>query len=319
MALSKPNICIVTGAAGFIGSHLCDRLLELGFHVRGIDNFFSGKQENIEHLKSNQNFELVEADVTRPSSFEKAFDGVQVVFHQAALGSVALSIEDPDLTYNINVMGTLNVLNASLKYNVSKLVLAASCAAYGLIEHLPISEKTVPYPLSPYAASKLAQEHLCIGFANTHRLKTICLRYFNVYGPRQDPNSQYGAVIPKFFSALIKKQSPVIYGDGEQTRDFVFVKDVVRANVLAMENPNVNAQTFNVCSQDETSVNTLFAMISKTLNSDVCAKHVYKRPGEVERSLGVGLLAHEVLGFKTQTPLNVGLEQTKEFYIQTIV
>mgnify|MGYP000394964556 CR=1 FL=1 len=230
----KNKKVIVTGGAGFIGSHLAEELAESN-EVVVIDNLCTGKLENIKHLIDNEKIVFKKGDIRDLVFLRREFEGADYVFHQAALPSVPRSIEDPALTNGVNVNGTLNVLIAAKDCEVKKIVYASSSSIYGDTPILPKKEGMLPNPLSPYAVSKLTGEYYCKAFSVVYGLKTVCLRYFNVYGPRQDPTSQYAAVIPRFITRILDNKPPIIYGDGRQTRDFTYVKDVAIANILAAE------------------------------------------------------------------------------------
>lgn len=306
--------CLVTGGAGFIGSHLCDALIHQGYEVVVLDNFCNGKKENIEHLLKLPCFSLIEGDVRDPKAVERAMSGVEGVFHQAALGSVPGSIVDPHTNHEVNATGTLNVLWAAKNAGVKRFVNAASCAAYGDDPELPKKENMIPAPLSPYATTKLIQESYCKAFYESYGLQTISLRYFNVYGPRQDPNSQYAAVIPKFFTTFFSKQSPRIFGDGEQTRDFVFVSDVVDANLKAAQSEMAKGQVYNVCSGQQVTINALSKKIADLVGMKNTAKHEATMIGDIRHSLGDGQLILQNLGWTPKTSLDQGLQKTAQWF-----
>ncbi|RMG87372.1 MAG: SDR family oxidoreductase, partial [Candidatus Dadabacteria bacterium] len=258
---------LVTGVAGFIGSNLAEALLARGHRVRGLDNFLTGKPENLEGLDG---LEFLEGDVRDPGACREACEGVDYVLHEAALGSVPRSIEDPALSNECNVTGTLNLLVAARDAGVKRLVFAASSSAYGDTPTLPKVEDMRPQPLSPYALTKLAGEEYCRLFFELYGLETVSLRYFNVFGKRQDPFSTYAAVIPKFVSALLRGEPPEIYGDGEQTRDFTYIADVVQANLRACEAPReACGQVYNVAYGERISLNALYREIAGLLGVDL--------------------------------------------------
>ena len=247
---------LVTGGAGFIGSNLCDRLIDDGYVVRCLDNFLTGKRENIAHLLDHPRFTLLETDLRDYEGCANAVNGVDVVLHQAALGSVPRSVEDPVTTNAINITGTLNLFDAAQRAGVQRIVFAGSSSTYGDSPGLPKQEDVIGEPLSPYAVTKYVGELYGSVFSSLYDMEFITLRYFNVFGPRQDPEGMYAAVIPKFISAMIDGESPTIFGDGEQTRDFTHVQNVVDANILAMEttNPDAINETFNIAAGERTSV-----------------------------------------------------------------
>ncbi|RYE53752.1 MAG: NAD-dependent epimerase/dehydratase family protein, partial [Sphingobacteriales bacterium] len=263
---------LLTGVAGFIGSHILEALLEAGQKVIGIDNFFTGKFANIEEVRQRteaskwQNFNFIEGDIRDYALLEKHSLGCDFVVHQAALGSVPLSIENPLLTHEVNDLGTLNVLRAAVSSNVKRVVFATSCAVYGDNPNLPLGEGSEARPLSPYAASKLCNEIYASTFSNSYGLSTVGLRYFNVYGPRQDPKGAYAAVIPKWINAGLDSESISIFGDGNQTRDFVYVKDIVSANInAALSKAIVGHKIINVASGLTISLNDLKKSISEAI------------------------------------------------------
>lgn len=247
---------LVTGGAGFIGSHLVDRLIEEGCEVVVLDNFFTGDVENITHHLESGMFRLVKGDVRSSGSIKEAIRNVDTVFHLAAIANVPLSIEKPLLVNDVNVGGTLMLLEASLKADVKRFIYASSSAVYGEVNHLPIDERCPADPISPYAVSKLAAEYYCKVFYENYGLNTLCLRYFNVYGPRQAKNS-YSGVITLFIDRLKQRKTPIIYGDGLQTRDFVHVRDIIEANMLALNYQQGFAEVINVGNGKPTAINQL--------------------------------------------------------------
>ncbi|MBD3348030.1 MAG: SDR family NAD(P)-dependent oxidoreductase [Candidatus Eisenbacteria bacterium] len=306
------SLMLVTGGAGFIGSHIAERLLEMGHEVRVLDNLSTGRRENLEQL--GQDVELLEGDVRDLSTVERAVEGVEVVFHEAALASVPRSVDDPVSTNRVNVLGTLNVLVASRDAGVSRLVYASSSSIYGESPELPKREDMAPAPESPYAVSKLAGEHYCRVFSGLYGLECVVLRYFNVFGPRQDPDSQYAAVIPIFATALLEGETPVIYGDGGQSRDFTYVTNVVEANVLASEAPGCSGAVLNAACGGTVTVNELFRELAGLVG--VSAKPVYAepRPGDVRHSFADISRARERLGFEPRVGFEEGLRLTVGWY-----
>jgi nucleoside-diphosphate-sugar epimerase len=298
---------LVTGGAGFIGSHLVTAILARGDEVRVLDNFATGKREHLQLFKGRAN--VVEGDVRDEAVVERLMAGVDYVLHLAAVVSVPQSMRDPALTNDVNVNGTLNVLTAARKFNVKRVVFSSSCAVFGDNPQLPLFEQSTTQPLSPYAASKLIGEVYCQTFYRAYGLPTVCLRYFNIYGPRQDPNGDYAAVIPKFVQRLKAGQAPLIYGDGHQTRDFVYVGDVVRANLLACERPQAAGQVFNIASGQRTSLLDLVTIISSLAPQPVQPQFAPPREGDILHSRGDGTCAQTMLGFQPAVRLNEGLKQ----------
>jgi len=300
---------VVTGGAGFIGSNLAEELLKK-HDVTVIDNLSTGRIENLDQIIDKINF--IEGSITDLDLLKEAFSGNDTVFHQAAIPSVQRSVDNPIASNEANVEGTLKVLVAARDCNVRKLVYAASSSAYGDTPTLPKYEEMKPNPKSPYAISKLAGEYYCRVFSEVYGLKTACLRYFNVYGPRQNPESQYAAVIPKFITRVLANSPPVIYGDGEQTRDFTFVKDVVKANILAMQTPAEGV--FNIACGQRVSLNELAVKIMEI--TGIRLEPVYEEPrqGDVRDSLADISLAGEKLGYKPDFNLDSGLEETIKWF-----
>jgi UDP-glucose 4-epimerase len=307
---------LVTGGAGFIGGHLADALLARGATVRVLDNFSTGRRENVAHNLSNARFELIEGDIRDVATCARAVKDVDVVFHQAALPSVARSIEDPIATDETNVGGTLKLLECARRAGVKRFIFAASSSAYGETEVLPKVETMPPTPLSPYAVSKVTGEHYLQVYARLFGMKTCALRYFNVFGPRQDPKSEYAAVIPKFCTALLAGVSPTIFGDGRQTRDFTFIDNVVEANLLAASK-DVSGQVFNIACGERISLLELVSMLNELAGTDIAPKHAPSRPGDIRHSLADISLARRVLGFEPIVSVREGLRRTLEFYRNT--
>lgn len=300
--------CLVTGGAGFIGSTLVRALLERGDTVRVLDNFSTGKHENLAPVASE--IELFKGDIRDSERLEQALRGVDYVFHLAAFVSVPLSMEEPQTCFDINVQGTVNVLDAAQKAGVKRVVLSSSAAVYGDTVQMPLTEESDVTSLSPYAASKRTNEIYADLYTRAFGLDTVALRYFNVYGPRQSPTSAYAAAVPIFIHRLQAGERPIIYGDGCQSRDFVFVEDVARANILAAEAENAPGRVFNICTGDEISVIKLVETLRKIIPNGPEPKFASERPGDVYRSLGDGGLAAEVLEFQPQISLQEGLEKT---------
>ena len=300
---------VVTGGAGFIGSHLAEELACQGYYVIILDNLSTGKLENISRLLEKDNAEFIEGSITDLPLLRRLFRGVEHVFHQAALARVPQSIEDPLTTNEVNIKGTLNVLMAAKENKVRKVIYASSASIYGDTLTLPAREDIFPNPLSPYALTKLAGEYYCNIFCQIYGLPTVCLRYFNVYGPRQDPQSQYAAVMPIFVERISQDLPPVIFGDGEQSRDFVFVQDVVRANVLAADN---NAEgIYNIGGGKSTSINQLVELILALMKKRLRPIYEQPMPGDIRHSLADISRARE-FGYEPEKNLEEGLRETIE-------
>jgi nucleoside-diphosphate-sugar epimerase len=306
------NAYLVTGGAGFIGSHLAEELVRRGHRVRVLDNFLTGKRENLERLRDK--IELLEGDIRNLDICRRAVKGMDFVLHQAALPSVQSSIQDPFLTNAINAGGTLNVLWAAARAKVKRLVFASSTSVYGDDSHLPKKEDTVGNPLSPYALSKWIGEKYCQIFARIYDLPTVCLRYFNVFGPCQDPLSQYAAVIPLFIIKILNGEPPVIYGDGEQTRDFVYISNVVEANILATEAKNGSGEVFNIACAESTTINALVQQINAALETHIKAVYREARPGDIRYSLADLSKARQMLKYQPLDDFSEGLKKTIAWY-----
>jgi UDP-glucose 4-epimerase len=273
---------LVTGGAGFIGSHIVDRLLADGCKVRVLDDFSTGHQEN---LAAAGNIEIIEGDVGDPETVANAVDGVDVVFHEAAIASVPKTIEDPLGSQRTNYQGTLNVLEAARNASAKRVVFASSAAIYGDDPELPKIEDMPAKPLSPYAVDKLASEYACQMYTRLYGLETVCLRYFNVYGPRQDPSSAYSGVISVFADRLKEGAQPTIYGDGEQTRDFIYISDVVAANINAATEPGAAGDVFNVATGNKVSLNELLRVMAGLCGQESNPTYGEARPGDIRHSL----------------------------------
>lgn len=296
---------VVTGGAGFIGSHLASALCARGETVRIFDNFSTGKLENVQAI--GPHVEVVRADLRDAAAVRDAVHGAAVVFHEAAIVSVPKSILDPGAALDINVVGTQNVLLAARDAGVRRVIVASSCAVYGDGQHLPASEEQGPSPISPYAAHKLATEHLCRVFTHVYGLETVALRYFNVFGPRQDAASEYAAVIPRFLQAMLAGERPTVFGDGEQTRDFVSIDDVVRANLLAADAPAAVGHAVNIGSGAQTSLNAVLHVAGELLGIDPQPEYHAPRPGDVRDSVADIALARRLLGYEPQVTFREGL------------
>lgn len=303
---------LVTGAAGFIGSHLVQRLVRDGHDVVGFDNFSTGYQRNLDRIDGD--FAFVEGDLRNEDDVRRAVRGVELVYHQGALASVPRSIDDPQTTFAVNVTGTLNLLVAARDAGVRRLVFASSSSVYGDSPVSPKHEGLTPNPLSPYAVSKLTAEQLCTVFNDLYDIETVSLRYFNVFGPYQDPESPYAAVIPKFLRALAEDRRPIVFGDGEQSRGFTYVDDVVEGNVLAGMVPTAAGRVMNLASDRSISVNAALEMICALLDRPVEADYQPPRPGEIRDSRADLSCARDVLGFELRVPFEDGVARTVEAF-----
>jgi UDP-glucose 4-epimerase len=305
---------LVTGGGGFIGSHLVDRLLRDGHEVRVLDNFTTGYRDNLRDVL--EDVELVEGDIQSYERAHTAVRGVDIVFHQAAMPSVPRSVQDPLTSNGANVVGTLNILLAARDAEVRRVVCASSSSIYGASPALPKSEDARPVPFSPYAVAKLAAEGYCRAFHEVYGVETVALRYFNVFGPRQDPTSQYAAVIPNFIISALAGRPPLVYGDGEQTRDFTYVDNVVDANVLAMDAPSAAGLAMNVACGERVSLNRLLQTIGELTGRELNPTYLDGRAGDVRHSLADVSLARETLGYEVLVDLREGLERTVAHYRQ---
>lgn len=302
---------LVTGGAGFIGSHLVQALLSHGCLVRVIDDLSTGKREN---LPDDSRCVFIEGSILDEALLNQVMEGVDFVFHVAAAVSVPMSVENPLQTMQNNVMGTLQVLESARRWNVSRVIYSSSAAVYGDLEELPLKETHLPKPESPYGASKYAGEILCTAYARTFGMKTISLRYFNVFGPRQREDTPYANAIPIFINCILSGKAIPIFGDGEQTRDFIYVEDVVSANLLAARLADVGGEVFNCAGGREISINELVALLSKVAGYVPSVEYLPPRPGDVRRSVGDVTLAERLLGFSTRVSLEEGLRRTFEYF-----
>ncbi len=313
---------LITGGAGFIGSNLCDHFIEKGFFVRCLDNFSTGYKHNIQHLLHNSNFELVEGDIRNLEDCTKSVVNIDFVLHQAALGSVPRSINDPITSNEVNVGGFLNMLVASRDAGVKRFIYAASSSTYGDSESLPKVENIIGKPLSPYAVTKYVNELYADVFSKTYGIETIGLRYFNVFGKRQDPNGAYAAVIPKFISQLIKYESPKINGDGTYSRDFTYISNVIQMNELALitGNPIAVNTVYNVACGERTNLNDLVTCLKNSLSKfdekiiQVPIIYGDVRKGDVPHSLASIEKAKDLLGYNPKYTLALGLEEASDWY-----
>ena len=299
---------LVTGGAGFIGSHIVEALIQNDHDVVIFDNLSSGTLENIRPFLKEKKAVFVQGDITDLSQLLKITLDVDGIFHEAAIASVQQSVKDPLTTHNVNATGILNVLTAAMECGVKKVVCASTAAVYGDNPSLPKREEMMLEPMSPYAVSKLTGEYYCSVFSQLYGIHTVSLRYFNVFGPHQDPNSEYSGVISKFIARVSRKEPITIFGDGEQTRDFVFVKDVVTANLLAMEH-NVSG-IFNIGGGGRLSLNELAATIKEIFNADVPIRYEHPREGDIRHSCADISKAREILGYVPKYPVKDGLEKT---------
>jgi nucleoside-diphosphate-sugar epimerase len=303
---------LVTGGAGFIGSNLARRLVALGEDVTILDDFSTGKAENLADLKDR--VKVIEGSVCDLNLVKKAADGIDYVFHLAAVVSVVRSVEDPVTTNAVNIGGTLNCLVAARDAHVKRFVFAASSSAYGDNPSLPKREDMEPEPLSPYAIAKLAGEYYSRVFFGIYGLETVCLRYFNIFGPHQDPKSLYSAVIPIFITKMLKGESPVIYGDGEQSRDFTYVDNAVEANLLAAKSERAAGRVINVACGTRYSLNDLIRMLQQLTGTSVPATYAPRRPGDVLHSQGDIALAADLLGYRPRVTFADGLKNTVSWF-----
>lgn len=309
------RLYLVTGGAGFIGSHIAEELVKRGEHVRVIDNLSTGKRENLQPLM--REIEFIEGDLRDQEASARVVEGVDFVMHQAAIPSVPRSIQDPKGSTENNLNGTLHLLLAARDAGVKRVVYASSSSVYGDSPTLPKSEDFPPAPLSPYAVSKLAGEYYCQVFSQVYGLETVSLRYFNVFGPRQDPLSLYAAVIPTFITSALAKKPLVVYGDGEQTRDFSFVANVVQANLLACEAEGIAGETFNVGGGTQTSLNQLIKELQMIVTADMNVEYAGSRPGDVKHSLASIDKAKRLMGYESAIPFGEGLRRTVEWFAST--
>jgi len=298
---------LVTGGAGFIGSHLVEELMKRGCDMRVLDDFSSGKPENLSSLRKDA---IIKGDVTDLVKVEMVMKDVDIVFHEAAQTSVQRSIREPILTNQANVIGTLHVLMAARKAGVKKVILASSAAVYG-DPGKPCVESMQPVPLSPYAASKASAEAYCMMYYHLYGMATVCLRYFNVYGPRQDPASEYASVIPRFAACFAAGKRPTVFGDGRQSRDFVFISDVVKANMLAAER-DVSGECINIASGTRVTVSELVKAFRDVTGKQLEPEHAPPRPGDIQHSVADIRKAKKLLGFSPAISLYDGLRQTME-------
>jgi len=307
------SVNLVTGGAGFIGSHIAEALVRRGDQVRILDNFSSGRRENLAGFADKVT--VIEGDLNDPAALKRAVTGVEIIYHEAALPSVPRSVADPIGSNRANVDGTVALLWAAKEAGVRRVIYAASSSAYGDAPQFPRVETIRPEPLSPYAVAKLAGEYYMRAFTECYGLETVSLRYFNVFGPQQDPKSQYAAAVPLFTTAILENRSPTVFGDGEQSRDFTYVENVVRANLLSADAPKkAVGKVFNVGCGDKVTVNQVIAAINRVLGKNVPSVHVPPRAGDVRHSHADISLARELLGFTPVVSFEDGLRKTVEFF-----
>lgn len=304
---------LVTGGAGFIGSNIVSKLLSLGHTVKVLDNFSTGKRENLNEFVND--IELIEGDIRSYHIVMEAVTGVEVVLHQAALPSVPRSINDPITSNEVNITGTLNILEAAKTKGVKRVVYASSSSVYGDNPELPKHEGMTPNPLSPYAVSKLAGEKYCNVFSRIYGLETVALRYFNVFGPKQDPTSQYSAVIPKFITAMKKGKKPMIFGDGLQSRDFTFIENVIDANLKAATVDCEPGLAMNCACHDRTELNTVVDYINEFLGTDIKPDYADPRQGDIKHSFADITRIKETLGYEPKIGFKEGLKKTFDYYV----
>jgi UDP-glucose 4-epimerase len=309
---------LVTGAAGFIGSAIARKLIAAGENVRGIDDFSTGKWENIADVKDGLDFRQI--SLLDPAGLKTACEGIDYILHEAALPSVPKSVADPILTNSVNVGGTLNLLVAARDAGVKRVVYAASSSAYGDSEVLPKREDMPPRPISPYAVQKLTGEYYMQVFRSVYGLETVCLRYFNVFGPRQDANSEYSAVLAKFITQMLRNEAPTIFGDGEQSRDFAYIDNAVRANLLACQAPaaEVAGRIFNIATGKRFTLRQIYRMLQEITGFSGPAKFAPARAGDVKHSLADISLAQKHLGYSADVSFEEGLRRTVEWYQQSV-
>jgi UDP-glucose 4-epimerase len=314
--MSLSGITLVTGGAGFIGSHITQALVSSGARVRVIDDLSTGHRENLEEIKGD--FDFQQASLADSEALKRALEDVELVFHEAAIPSVPRSVKNPAETHVACVDATFSLLDAARTRGVRRIVYAASSSVYGDQPTLPKVEEMRPDPLSPYAVAKLVGEYYCQVFTRAYNLETVCLRYFNVFGPRQDPSSQYSGVISRFTSALLSNEQPVIYGDGEQSRDFTYIADVVAGNMLAAETTKGIGQVMNLACGGRITLNELLNTL-KTITGRVDVQAEYREPraGDVRHSQADITRAREMLGFEPQFTLEEGLQQTIDWWKQS--
>ncbi|MBK8316679.1 MAG: SDR family oxidoreductase [Acidobacteria bacterium] len=314
--MGKNRLYLVTGGAGFIGSHIVETLVNRGEKVRVLDNLMTGKHENIANFEDR--IEFILGDIRDFKALGKAVDGVDTIFHEAAIPSVPRSVEEPQLNHDSNVNGTFNLLLAARDAGVRRVVYAASSSAYGEIGTGEKKEDQLPSPLSPYAVAKLVGEYYCQVFTRVYGLETVSLRYFNVFGPRQDPSSPYSGVISKFVTTLLNGDRPMIFGDGEQSRDFTYVANVVDANIRAAESADAVGEVINLGVNQRTTLNQLLSELQKIIGTNINPQYEPPRAGDIRHSLADISRAEKLLGFKPLIGLEEGLKATVDWYRRNV-
>lgn len=307
---------LVTGGAGFIGSHLVHRLVELGHSVRVLDDLSSGKRENLADVLSKTDW--IQGDMADPATARRACRGVDVVLHEAAVPSVPKSVDDPQTSHRSNVEGTFQLLLAARDEKVRRFIYAGSSSAYGESPTLPKVESMPTDPLSPYAVQKLTGEFYCRAFAKCYGLQTLTMRYFNVFGPRQDPRSQYAAAIPAFVTAILQDRPPTVYGDGEQTRDFTYIENVIHANLLAAKARQTSGEVINVACGGRISINQIIADINRYFGKNIKPSYLPDRQGDIKHSAADISLARRVIGYEPVVSTLEGLKLTMDWYAEKI-
>jgi UDP-glucose 4-epimerase len=303
---------LVTGGAGFIGSHLAEALVRLGHRVRVVDSFFSGKRSNLAPVEAD--LELVEGDCTSPETAARVVDGMEAVFHEAAVPSVARSVKDPLLSHQTNPTATLTMLEAARAAGVRRFVFAGSSSVYGNSPELPKREDMETRPLSPYGVGKLSGEHYVRVFASLFGMETLTLRYFNVFGPRQDPSSPYSGVISRFVTWMLQGQTPVVFGDGEQSRDFTYVANVVDANLAALAAPRLSGEAVNIATSRRVTLMDLLRGVARETGQPLRSRHEPERAGDIRHSLADISKAERLIGYRPRFGFEDGLHATVEWY-----
>lgn len=312
----KKRKILVTGGAGFIGSNLVEKLLQKKAMVIVFDNLSTGRKENIKNFLNKPNFRFIKGDLRDQKAVERVVKKVDFIFHQAAVPSVARSILDPKTSFDSNVIGTINLFNAAKKYGIKKIVYASSSSIYGLTKTLPKKEEMPPNPISPYALSKYTGEKLSQIFSKIFGLPTVCLRYFNVFGPKQNPHSEYAAVIPKFIFALLNNESPVIYGDGKQTRDFTYVENVVEANLKAFYSKFNKGEIFNIACGQPISLLKFFDKLNEIFSKNIKPRFAKERPGDIRHSFADISKAKKMLDYHPKISFEGGLKKTINWFLE---
>ena len=312
--LRKLPKVLVTGGAGFIGSNLTEALLKKGHAVRVLDDFSTGKKENLVFEETYSSLEIIEGDIRDFTVCKEAMKDIEYVFHQAALPSVQRSIEDPRTSNSVNAGGTLNILLTAREARAKRLIYASSSSIYGDTPTLPKKEEMPPNPLSPYALQKYIGEQYCRLFSELYGLETVCLRYFNIFGPKQDPASIYSAVIPRFINALHHRDSPIVFGDGEQSRDFTYIDNAVQANLLAMSAERLRGEVINIACGKRTSLNQLLNILKDILRSKVSPVYREARKGDVKHSLADISKGKQSIDYDPKVEIEIGLEKTVKYF-----